>query len=326
MIKIAEAPLGGAVTDDGDVVTDDSGSAVVIWEGLPSLSAPAEVEKDKAETPCFDHWSGEGTPKGDAKDLNDVAAAVAVRWGPENGRSTTAPSLRGPSAAAVKGDLNAGEHRGAASDVCRRTGDNDFALVADPGLRDEVRPNQVAVLTGEEGPMCIGPVGSFTGNGEPSVPVHPVSRGLGGGDGGEHLAGQAGAADSGNMRDGLLGVGIPAGLVRAASGDPSLSRGRQLTKVASSAGGGSPDGDVVGPKGDLAIVEGEVELVIPRVIDRVETSSTGNEAPSRAPVDPGSAIEGPIEKDDMLTESEEPVHLDPIVVVTKGDVRNLGKR
>ena len=28
----------------------------------------------------------------------------------------------------------------------------------------------------------------------------------------------------------------------------------------------------------------------------------------------------------MLTESEEPVHLDPLVVVTKGDVRNLGKR
>ena len=80
-----------------------------------------------------------------------------------------------------------------------RTGDKDLFLVADAGLGNEVRSNQVAVPTGKEDPMRIGPMGALTGNGEPPVPVHPMGRCPGGSNGGEDLAGQPWAVGSGNM-------------------------------------------------------------------------------------------------------------------------------
>ena len=94
MIQIAKAPLRGAVADDGDVVADDSGSAVVSWEGLTSPPTPAEVEEDEAETPCLDDRGRDGAPQSDAKDLDNVATAIASWGGPENSSSATSAALR----------------------------------------------------------------------------------------------------------------------------------------------------------------------------------------------------------------------------------------
>ena len=124
MIEIAEAPLRGSVPDDRNVVTNDPGRAIVGREGVASLPAAAEVKENHTEAPRLDDRGGGGTSHGDAEDLDDVAVAALVRWRPKDRCGPSPSALAGLSAAAIEGDLDAGEDCGAANDVGLGEGDD----------------------------------------------------------------------------------------------------------------------------------------------------------------------------------------------------------
>ena len=189
-------------------------------------------------------------------------------------------------------------------DVQLSRGDQDFLTVGDASGGDQVSPDHVATTTGRENPLGISLETVLSGDGEPPMPMDPMRGHADGCEGCERVARLEGANGSGGMCCRALSPMIPVRPSGRSRRDPAAGGDSKAAVLASSPGGGRPNGCLpLYPALLLRVVRVSIGVIL-GAVKHVEADRAGNGVTRGSPLHRSRAVERTVQKDNVLTESE----------------------